>query len=49
MIKGIFGKKIGMIQVFDEVGRVIFVIVIEVGLCVVVQKKIVEKDGYFVI
>ena len=40
------GKKIGMTQIFDENGNVIPVTVIEVGPCVVAQKKTVEKDGY---
>ena len=40
------GKKIGMTQIFDEKGNVIPVTVIEVGPCVVAQKKTVEKDGY---
>ncbi|MBS4031687.1 MAG: 50S ribosomal protein L3 [Clostridiales bacterium] len=46
MQKAILGKKIGMTQIFDEVGRVIPVTVIEAGPCVVVQKKTVETDGY---
>lgn len=46
MKKGIIGKKIGMTQIFDEKGNVIPVTVIEVGPCVVAQKKTVEKDGY---
>ena len=46
MKKGIIGKKIGMTQVFDEVGNVIPVTIIEAGPCVVAQKKTVEKDGY---
>ena len=46
MKKGIVGKKIGMTQIFTEDGRLIPVTVIEAGPCPVVQKKIVEKDGY---
>ena len=46
MKKGIIGKKIGMTQIFDEVGNVIPVTVIEAGPCVVAQKKTVENDGY---
>ena len=46
MKKGIIGKKIGMTQIFDEVGNVIPVTVIEAGPCVVTQKKTVETDGY---
>ena len=46
MKKGIIGKKIGMTQIFDEVGNVIPVTVIQAGPCVVAQKKTVENDGY---
>ena len=46
MKKGIIGKKIGMTQIFAEVGYVIPVTIIEAGPCVVAQKKTVEKDGY---
>ena len=46
MEKAIIGKKVGMTQIFDEVGHVIPVTVIEAGPCTVVQKKTEEKDGY---
>ncbi len=46
MKKAIIGKKIGMTQIFDEVGNVIPVTIIEAGPCVVAQKKTVENDGY---
>ena len=46
MKKGIIGKKIGMTQIFDEIGNVIPVTVIEAGPCVVSQKKTAENDGY---
>ncbi len=46
MKKGIIGKKIGMTQIFDEVGNVIPVTIIEAGPCVVAQKKTAENDGY---
>lgn len=46
MKKGIIGKKIGMTQIFDEIGNVIPVTVIEAGPCAVTQKKTVETDGY---
>lgn len=46
MQKAIIGKKVGMTQIFDEVGHVIPVTVIEAGPCVVTQKKTEEKDGY---
>ena len=35
-----------MTQIFDEIGNVIPVTLIEAGPCVVVQKKTVENDGY---
>jgi len=43
---GLIGKKIGMTQVFDENGKVIPVTLIQAGPCSVVQKKVVETDGY---
>ena len=46
MKKGIIGKKLGMTQIFDEVGNVIPVTLIEAGPCPVVQKKTAENDGY---
>ncbi len=46
MEKAIIGKKVGMTQIFDEVGHVIPVTVIAAGPCTVVQKKTEEKDGY---
>ena len=46
MKKGIIGKKIGMTQIFDEIGNVVPVTVIQAGPCVVAQKKTVETDGY---
>ena len=46
MKKGIIGKKLGMTQIFDEVGNVIPVTLIEAGPCAIAQKKTVENDGY---
>ena len=46
MKKGIIGKKLGMTQIFDEVGNVIPVTLIEAGPCPVAQKKTAENDGY---
>ena len=46
MKKGIIGRKIGMTQIFDEIGNVIPVTVIEAGPCGVTQKKTADKDGY---
>ena len=47
MAKGILGKKLGMTQIFTDDGHAIPVTVIEAGPCVVVQKKAMEKDGYY--
>lgn len=46
MKKGLIGRKVGMTQVFNENGNVVPVTVVELGPCVVVQKKTVENDGY---
>lgn len=46
MAKGILGKKIGMTQIFTADGLLIPVTVIEVNPNVVLQKKVVDKDGY---
>lgn len=45
-MKGILGRKLGMTQVFTPEGLVHAVTVIEVGSCVVLQKKDQENDGY---
>jgi large subunit ribosomal protein L3 len=42
----LLGKKIGMTQVFDPDGSRVGVTAVEVGPCVIVQKKTVEQDGY---
>ncbi len=46
MIKAVLGTKIGMTQIFDEVGKAVPVTVIKAGPCIVVQKKTLENDGY---
>ena len=46
MVQLLIGKKIGMTQVFDELGTVTPVTVLEVGPCEVVQVKTEETDGY---
>lgn len=46
MVKNIFGKKVGMTQIFKEDGNVVPVSVVEAGPLFVVQKKTIEKDGY---
>ena len=45
-MQGILGKKIGMTRVFSDEGHQIPVTVIEVGPCVVVQRKTKAQDGY---
>lgn len=45
-MRGILGRKVGMMQIFGEDGRIIPVTVIEAGPCWVVQVRSKEKDGY---
>ena len=45
-MEGILGKKVGMTQVFGDGGAMLPVTVIEVGPCLVVQRKTKESDGY---
>lgn len=45
-MQGILGKKVGMTQVYDDKGVHIPVTVIQVGPCVVLQRKNIERDGY---
>jgi len=46
MLKGLIGKKIGMTQIFDEVGASIPVTLIEAGPCYVTQVRTVESENY---
>lgn len=46
MIRGVLGRKRGMMQVFSPTGEAIPVTVIEVGPCVVTQIRTRERDGY---
>lgn len=46
MVKEIYGKKIGMTQIFDENGNAVPVTVVEATPCTIIQKKTVEKEGY---
>ncbi len=46
MVKQIYGKKLGMTQIFAENGNAIPVTVIEVKPCTIVSKKTVDKNGY---
>ncbi len=46
MLKGLLGKKIGMLQVYDESRCLVPVTAIEVGPCGIVQIKEKGRDGY---
>jgi len=39
MVNGLIGKKIGMVQIFEESGHATGVTVVEAGPCTVIQKK----------
>src|SRR5512142_1724307 len=43
---GIIGRKLGMTQIFDDVGAVVPVTVIEAGPCPVTQVRTADGDGY---
>ncbi len=45
-VKALMGKKLGMTRVFAEDGSSLPVTVLQVGPCVVLQKKTIEKEGY---
>ena len=46
MFPALLGKKIGMTQVYDDLGQVHPVTVVQAGPCSVLQVKSVETDGY---
>lgn len=46
MLQGLIGRKVGMTQIFSDEGDVIPVTAIEAGPCWVVQKKMLDRDGY---
>jgi large subunit ribosomal protein L3 len=46
VVVGLLGNKIGMTQIFDEVGNIIPVTILKVGPCIVTQIKTKSKDGY---
>lgn len=46
MVKEIYGKKLGMTQIFSDTGIAIPVTVIEAKPCTVVAKKTIDKEGY---
>jgi len=43
---GLLGNKIGMTQIFDQLGNIVPVTVIKVGPCVITQIKTILQDGY---
>lgn len=45
-MKGLIGKKLGMTSIYDDKGAAVPVTVLEVGPCVVVQRKEEDHDGY---
>ena len=45
-MKGLIGKKIGMTSLFTDKGANVACTVVELGPCVVTQKKTIETDGY---
>lgn len=45
-MKGLIGKKLGMTSIYDDKGAAVPVTVLEVGPCVVVQRKEEDRDGY---
>lgn len=47
MIEGLFGRKLGMTQAFDQAGNLVPLTAIKVGPCIVIQKKTLDKDGYY--
>ncbi len=49
MLKGLLGKKIGILQVVDEARCLVPVTVIEVGPCGIVQIKEKGRDGYTIL
>lgn len=46
MAKGILGRKIGMTQIFNDLGHLVPVTIIDVANNVVLQQKTIDTDGY---
>jgi len=46
VIEGLLGRKIGMVQLFDEKGRAVVTTIMETGPCTVVQVKGDKAGGY---
>src|SRR5579859_7931064 len=45
-VKTLIGKKVGQTTFFEESGKATHVTVLEIGPCVIIQKKTQEKEGY---
>jgi large subunit ribosomal protein L3 len=45
-VQTLIGKKVGQTTLFEESGKATHVTVLEIGPCVVIQKKTKEKEGY---
>lgn len=45
-MRGIIGRKVGMTQIYETDGKVVPVTVLELGPCLVVQRRSGETDGY---
>jgi large subunit ribosomal protein L3 len=45
-VKTLIGKKVGQTTLFEESGKATHVTVLEIGPCVVIQKKTHDKEGY---
>ena len=46
MQAGLFAKKIGMTQIFDQSGKVLPVTILKTGACQISQIKTINTDGY---
>jgi large subunit ribosomal protein L3 len=46
MFVGLFGKKLGMTQIFDESGRILPVTLLKTEVCQITQIKSTNTDGY---
>jgi large subunit ribosomal protein L3 len=45
-VQTLIGKKVGQTTIFEDSGKATHVTVLEIGPCVVIQKKTQEKEGY---
>jgi large subunit ribosomal protein L3 len=46
IVQTLIGKKVGQTTIFEDSGKATHVTVLEIGPCVVIQKKTQEKEGY---